>query len=443
MLDNELWGKRRQTRGKTHDGDVRTAFQRDKARIMHAASFRRLQAKKQVVGVGINDFYRTRLTHSLEAAQIGTGIVTQLRATQPDLALALHLDEHLIEAICLAHDIGHPPFGHGGEVALHYMMHKYGGFEGNGQTFRILTKLESYTEHDGMNLARRTLLGVIKYPGFVQHLDRHRRYPGSPQKFSQLKANHWIPPKGLFIDEKPAFEWVMDIIDNKDKMTFSSTTPPTNDQRPQKTIFKSVDCSIMELADDIAYAIHDLEDAIVTQMIDKKAFSEELTNALRALKIDDLSNNADAIEDALFSSQGYQRKNAIGYLVNAFITPIRLSPQNTFEEAVLDYNACLPSEYAKALNIFKDFVFNHVILKPQMQIMNYKGQQVLMSLFEVFAHEPERLLPESTAQRWQCADSTPAKMRIIADYIAGMTDHYAHKLYADMFPPKSNGITDR
>jgi dGTPase len=137
------WSDRIGKRVSKRDGDHRTAYQRDKARIMHSAAFRRLQSKTQVMGVGIGDFYRTRLTHSLEAAQIGTGIAAQLSQKHPDLASLLEIDEHLIETICLAHDIGHPPFGHGGEIALHYMMHEHGGFEGNGQTFRILTKLEA------------------------------------------------------------------------------------------------------------------------------------------------------------------------------------------------------------------------------------------------------------------------------------------------------------
>jgi len=442
LVDIVLWGKRRQMRGKSLDGDVRTAFQRDKARIMHAASFRRLQSKKQVIGVGLNDFYRTRLTHSLEAAQISTGIVTQLRKNQTELTEMLDLDEYLLEAICLAHDIGHPPFGHGGEVALHYMMLDYGGFEGNGQTFRILTDLESYTEHHGMNLSRRTLLGVIKYPGFIQTLDKNRRYPDKPKKFTQLQSDHWTPPKGLFEEEKAAYNWVVSVMSADDKRQFESIISSNDIASPSKTKFKSVDCSIMELADDIAYAIHDLEDALVMQMIDRLAFNEEITHALLKLNIDGLSDAAVQLESDLFSSESYKRKNAIGFLVNAFITPIRLSGQDTFNDNILEYTASLPKEYATALNIFKQFVFTHVISKPQMQVMNFRGQQVLMSLFEVFANEPERLLPQKTKKRWQQANSTSAQMRVVADYISGMTDQYAHKMYADLFLPKSAGITD-
>jgi len=149
MTHSNEWTERRLTRLEKRDGDHRNAYQRDKARIMHSAAFRRLQAKTQVLGIGISDFYRTRLTHSLEAAQIGTGIAAQLTQKQAELSAQLGIDEHLIESLCLAHDIGHPPFGHGGEIALHYMMHEHGGFEGNGQTFRILTRnIQSVRWHE-------------------------------------------------------------------------------------------------------------------------------------------------------------------------------------------------------------------------------------------------------------------------------------------------------
>jgi dGTPase len=121
-----VWTERKLLKQSLRDGDHRNAYQRDKARILHSAAFRRLQAKTQVLGVGMSDFYRTRLTHSLEASQIGQGISAQLRTKYPELTENLGLNDQLIEALCLAHDIGHPPYGHGGEVALHYMMHKNG-----------------------------------------------------------------------------------------------------------------------------------------------------------------------------------------------------------------------------------------------------------------------------------------------------------------------------
>ncbi|MFC3121814.1 anti-phage deoxyguanosine triphosphatase [Agaribacter flavus] len=435
------WHIRKSERVSLHDGDIRTPYQRDKARIMHAASFRRLQAKTQVVGVGISDFYRTRLTHSLEAAQIGTGIVAHLKSVKAQLSAQLGLDEYLIETICLGHDIGHPPFGHGGEVALHYMMSDFGGFEGNGQTFRILTNLESYSASDGMNLARRSLLGILKYPNFIDVLDRKRQYPEKKTKFSTVNTAHWIPPKGLFYCDKTTFDWVLSPLSAQDKEKFTSVLAHDCDRL--KTQYKSVDCSIMELADDIAYAVHDLEDAVVMSLIDQMAYHKEVTMPLRELAIPWLSDNALRIEEQLFCGKTFPRKNAIGGLVNAFITAIDMHALNKFDELLLDINAYLPSQYAIALNTLKQFVFRHVIRKPEIQILEYKGQQMIMAMFEVFANEPQRLLPENTARRWHDAPSTAMEMRIIADYISGMTDEYANRVYANLFLPKSHRITDR
>ena len=438
------WTRRRQERTEKRDGDHRSAYQRDKARIMHSAAFRRLQAKTQVLGIGISDFYRTRLTHSLEAAQIGTGIAAQLWQKQSELAKHLGIDEHLIESLCLALDIGHPPFGHGGETALHYMMSDYGGFEGNGQTFRILTKLETYSEHDGMNLARRTLLGLVKYPNYIDTLTNSALITEKPHTYRLVKSKHWHPPKGLFACDKEAFDWVLSPFNEKDKQQFISHQDV--DGHHNKTRYKSIDCSIMELADDIAYAIHDLEDAIVMSMVTRSDFEEHVVNPIQSLNINNLSKELVTYTDRLFSGLPYQRKNAIGALVNIFITAISIKKQDIFENDLIDYNVKFPEEHATALSLFKSFVYNFVIRKPELQLLEYKGQQIVMELFEAFSSEPERLLPRNTSLRWQQAgelmDSESAQFRVIADYISGMTDEYATRLYNHLFLPKSNAVTD-
>ncbi|MEA3647969.1 dGTP triphosphohydrolase, partial [Acinetobacter baumannii] len=133
---------------------------------MHSSAFRRLQSKTQVLGLGESDFYRTRLTHSMEVSQIGVGITRWLKDkydTNEEIKSIIP-STALMSSICLAHDLGHPPFGHGGEVALNFCMRNYGGFEGNGQTLRILSTLDKYTEKNGLNPTRRLLLGVLKYP---------------------------------------------------------------------------------------------------------------------------------------------------------------------------------------------------------------------------------------------------------------------------------------
>lgn len=431
----DLWTQRILSQKVQRQGDHRTPYQRDKARILHSAAFRRLQAKTQVLGVGMSDFYRTRLTHSLEASQIGQGIAAQLRSKYPELTEHLQLNDTLIEALCLAHDIGHPPYGHGGEVALHYMMRDHGGFEGNGQTFRIVTGLEPYTAGHGMNLSRRTLLGLVKYPNYLTKLNRKEPVQAA-LSHREVKAADWHPPKGLYECDKPAFEWLLQDFSNSDKLTFMQC-----DETPTghaKTKFKSFDCSIMELADDIAYGIHDLEDAIVMGIVNQSQFNQEVAEPLCQLGNEWLNQNIPSLSDKLFSQQHHQRKDAIGALVNCFITNIEITELNsTFEQDLLKYNAVFPEPFQQALSIFKTYVYKRVIRKPEIQLLEYKGQQIVMELFQAFASDPQRLLPDNTRNRWLEADEEGNGHRVIADYISGMTDGFASKLYGTLFMPSS------
>jgi dGTPase len=430
-----IWTQRRHDQQVKRQGDHRTPYQRDKARILHSAAFRRLQAKTQVLGVGMSDFYRTRLTHSLEASQIGQGIAAQLRNKYAQLTEQLQLNDTLIEALCLAHDIGHPPYGHGGEVALHYMMRDHGGFEGNGQTFRIVTKLEPYTAVNGMDLSRRTLLGLVKYPNYLTQLNQ-QKIQDTPQSHREVKAAHWHPPKGLYQCDQLAFDWLLSPLSAKDKQHFMQFKH--NQSGHHKTQFKSFDCSIMELADDIAYGIHDLEDAIVMGIVNQQQFHQEVVLPLQDLTDCWLSGHIADLSEKLFSIHHHQRKDAIGALVNCFITNIEIlnvAPQ--FEQDLLKYNAVFPSQYHNALSVFKKYVFNRVIQKPDIQLLEYKGQQVVMELFQAFASDPQRLLPDNSRLRWQEANDQGNGHRVIADYISGMTDGFAAKLYNNLFMPSS------
>ncbi len=434
------WFERHLPRTQSRDGDHRSPYQRDKARVLHSAAFRRLQAKTQVLGVGLSDFYRTRLTHSLEAAQIGTGIAAQLAGKYPDLADMLHMDATLIETLCLAHDIGHPPFGHGGEVALHYMMEQHGGFEGNGQTFRIITQLEPYTAEHGMNLSRRSVLGLVKYPNFIDVLSDTVHYPQRPASLRQVKAKDWHPPKGLFRCDEPLLEWLLAPLPDADREQFMAFDASPG--MPGKTRYKSFDCSIMELADDIAYGIHDLEDSIVMGMVTRDDFSEQVAAPLKALSVPALATIGQDLPQRLFSKHHHERKNAIGALVNAFITAINIEPVAHFSHPLLAYNACLPSEMSEALALFKRFVYNKVIRRPDVQMLEYKGQLVVMELFEALSSDPERLLPDNTQARWRAAEAQGNGMRVIADYISGMTDEFAARLYGTLFVPKQGTSQD-
>tara|TARA_B110000116_G_scaffold272306_1_gene296470 strand:- start:393 stop:1766 length:1374 start_codon:yes stop_codon:yes gene_type:complete len=452
---SDVWLARRLKKVTNRQHDHRDPFQRDRARILHSASFRRLQSKTQVMGSGQSDFYRTRLTHSLEAAQIGSGITAQLRYNHPQLSNELFPNtDSLIETICLAHDIGHPPFGHGGEIALNYMMRDHGGFEGNGQTLRIVARLETFSEHFGMNLTRRTLLGLMKYPQLIETLSKESK-PSIATNFRQLKSYEWHPPKGLYSDDQDIIDWILAPLSKIDRALFQSKTGQSSNlenisvedtNKHYKTRFKSLDCSIMELADDIAYGIHDLEDAIVTKVVNRDDFEREVIKKLQ--KIDDawLQEYSETLTEKLFSDHHHLQKDAIGGLVNYLITAIKLTDLNeqddiNFSEPLLRYNATLSASTAEALKIFKDFVYFYVIRLTSLQRLEYRGQQIVMELFEALSSDPNRLLPSNSAKRWQQAvDTQQNSQRIIADYIAGMTDDYATRLYQSLF--NAHGASD-
>lgn len=442
----DFWLARRLKKVSKRQLDHRNPFQRDRARVLHSAAFRRLQSKTQVMGSGQSDFYRTRLTHSLEAAQIGSGITAQLRCKYPEQCQELFPDtDSLIETICLAHDIGHPPFGHGGEVALHYMMRDHGGFEGNGQTLRIVARLETFSEHYGMNLSRRALLGLMKYPQQLDKLTQNES-ASTVNNFRQLKAQDWHPPKGLYSDDQDIIDWVLSPLSASDRELFQQITYHQNsaESKPEankhhKTRFKSLDCSIMELADDIAYGIHDLEDAIVTNVVNRNDFDQQVITKLQQINDPWLKKYSKTLTDKLFNHAHHLQKDAIGGLVNYLITAIELTDLNeqcdvNFSEPLLRYNATLPKETAQVLRIFKDFVYNYVIKLTSIQRIEYRGQQVVMELFEALSSDPMRLLPNNSAQRWLHAkENGHNHQRVIADYIAGMTDDYATRLYQSLF----------
>ncbi|MBF8999640.1 anti-phage deoxyguanosine triphosphatase [Vibrio nitrifigilis] len=431
---DERWQERNNDEHKIRRNDHRSPFQRDRARVLHSAAFRRLQAKTQVHGTNLNDFHRTRLTHSLEVAQIGTGIVAQLKNKQPEFRPLMPSDS-LIDSLCLAHDIGHPPFGHGGEIALNFMMREHGGFEGNAQTFRIVTSLEPYTEHHGMNLARRTLLGLLKYPALLSET-RAEKQAEAVTNPRQLKARDWMPAKGLYDCDKALFDWVCEPLSADDKQRLGTMREaPNSPYEHRKTQYKSLDCSIMELADDIAYGVHDLEDAIVLGMVTRSQWDESAHLALSHYPESWFASQIDELTNMLFSGKHYIRKDAIGGIVNALLTSISVEEvAGEFTNPLLAYNAYLAPEMAYALEVLKKFVNQYVIHIPQVQRFEYKGQQMIMDLFEALSADPERLLPDATREKWLEAEAANSDgMRVLCDYIAAMTDGYAQRLHQELF----------
>jgi dGTPase len=443
----EPWEERRSRQNLKRHGDRRSQFGRDLARVIHSAAFRRLQGKTQVLGIGEGDFYRTRLTHSMEAAQIGRGIASKLeKASQEPTWLFPEVKpwlppQNLIEVICLSHDLGHPPFGHGGEVALNFMMRKHGGFEGNGQTLRLLTRLEAHTEGYGLDLTRRVLLGILKYP--VRYSKVRRKSLPKPPVRIQVRSKDWKPPKCFLDCETKIVSWILESFNEKDRKKFQSFDKPTNDKH-SKPKERSLDASIMEIADDIAYGVHDLEDAIALHLVTRDQLEERLRDTVskKWLRISMGLAKTNDLLDQLFSESN-TRKQAIGGLVNALITSVEIMETSRYDHPLLRYKAVLSSPARKLLEALKDFVNQNIIKSPQVQTLEYRGEQIIMAIFVAVEADPERLMKESFQRIWHSVGSEEEKIRIICDYIAGMTDEYATRMFERLFMPRHGTVFER
>ena len=435
------WKERRAPAGIQRQEDQREEYERDRARVIHSSAFRRLQAKTQILGVLEGDFHRTRLTHSMEVAQIGRGLVLNLQKRFPELNDLLPRLEQ-IETTGLAHDLGHPPFGHGGETALNCAMADYGGFEGNGQTLRILTRLESHTPENGLDLTRRTLLGVLKYPAPYSNLCSTST-PETTDKSVNLNFQHTREPPKCFLDtEQEVFNWILAPLSNSDQVRFCEYTPPTTHSHG-RSVHKALDTSLMNLADDIAYGIHDFEDGIVLRLLTPEHWQEV------ALQLDQKwaeKNDLLKIETKLFTrtdNSSYSRRQAVGALVHALISSAELKLNEVFEEPLLGWNVVLPEEPQRFLKALKEMVSRHVIQLNTVQAATFKGRKIVLSLFDALSAEPEMLLPSSFQLLWKEAKSDLQQKRIICDFIAGMTDQYANRFFERLFLPGHGSVFDR
>lgn len=418
--------------------DHRASSERDLARLIHSATFRRLQAKTQVLGIGEGDFHRTRLTHSMEVAQIGKGIAKNIlyRFKQDPELLEIFPDGDLMFCVGLAHDLGHPPFGHGGEIALNYCMRGHGGFEGNGQTLRILSKIEAHTPNYGLDLSRRTLLGILKYP--VNYKKLHKIDTVPICEHSMVKASDWKPPKCYHNEETDVVDWILSSLSEADKMNFIRYLPPTDDKHGKPTE-KALDTSIMELADDIAYGVHDLEDGIVLQLIDREIWMTAEEKLDRGwLKENELIN----IGSELFGNSS-QRKRAIGALVHAFMTNAAVMKKYDYECPLLANNVYLSGDSKLALEVLVSLVFDNIIKIPEVQTLEFRGQQIIIQLFNAIASDPKRFLKKTFNDIWKNETTETGKLRVICDYVSGMTDEYATRMYERFFLPRHGTIFQR
>lgn len=445
----DSWCARRSGRLR-HQEDVRTDFEVDYGRVIHSGAFRRLQGKTQILALGDDDFYRSRLTHSMEVAQVAEGIAQHLRAVlQGKPPAELVPPTPLIHAIGLSHDIGHPPFGHGGELALNYCMREAGGFEGNAQTLRLLTRLENFSESDGADLTRRTLLGVLKYPTLYYSARNPERVPAlalQTTTISVLDRAKCKPVKACYDSDAPAFEWVLDPLPMQERDQFMRLNVREGDHA--LTLHKSFDCAIMDCADDIAYGVHDLEDAIALGFVSEDDFRAAVSQEVAADCIEALARRPlfvgdrgtyDELVSRMFGIPS-ARKAAIGRFVHYFIRAVELLEHKDFTEPLLRWRAALRTNAAELLEALKRLIADRVISAPRVQHLEFKGQRMVVAVFEAVASDPQRLLPR---ELFQLHRESAEPMRVICDYIASFTDGALLRTYERLFSPRMGSVFDR
>ena len=355
----------------------RDEYSRDYARILYSSSFRRLQGKMQMLAVDQNHFFRNRLTHSNEVAQIARGIATDMKLG----------NTFVVEACSLAHDLGNPPFGHYGEEVLSELVKDIGGFEGNAQTLRILRTLEKkHYEYRGLNLTLRTLLGVIKYF----------------RKFDKGKNKKFIYDDDYAVIKQELYN------------------------RGLADHTKTIDMQIMDLSDEIAYAAHDLEDCLSLNLftIDDLLYEFKIHKnySVSYTQLEDIVNQCKdfAAKGRHFSSsEEYSflfRKELTSKIVNTLINDIAYSSISGRLE--LKNHETL----SKGL---KKLVFQLVLRKPFVQIYEKKGELVLRGLYTVYSDEQFnkdlRLLPPE----YRLFKTEDERRRNIIDFISGMMDHFS------------------
>ncbi|MGY2733602.1 anti-phage deoxyguanosine triphosphatase [Sphingomonas sp. UYP23] len=450
-----VWQERR-SGWQRHGGDARSHADIDYGRIIHSASFRRLQGKTQILNLGDSDFYRTRLTHSLEVAQIAGSVSRQLAQDNEGHPAVAHLPGLAqIQAIGSTHDLGHPPFGHGGEVALNYCMAGHGGFEGNGQTLRILTRLEKYSEHNGADLTRRTLLGTLKYPvGYAA--------AASPQRLPRLmEGNHVLrlidremskPPKCYMESESAVVDWILSPLSVADRDAFSELSPPGDPNarpgRHRKALHKSFDCSIMDLSDDIAFGVHDLEDSLALSLVMAEDFERYVSATVcghfldwvNSRKREGTNNDVYGNLVRMLFGGSASRKHAISRLVGYFVEHCSIHDLERFEEPLVRYRATIHDGAAALLDALKALVYEVVIRSPSVQHLEFKGQQMVVAVFEALRSEPKAFLPRPS---YEVFERDGGDVRVVCDHIAGMTDMFLLKTYERLFSPRMGSVFDR
>lgn len=402
----------------------RSPFQIDRDRVIFSYAFRCLQSKTQVFQPGEYDFYRTRLTHSIEVARIGRSICDYLRVNDPHLEDAFFIDLDLTEAVGLAHDLGHPPFGHMGEKKLNLLMAPYGGFEGNAQTLRILTEL--IYQHDrqpyGMNPTRAFLDGVFKYK----------------LCYSEKKALQQQTPRNqFFFDEQTPYR----------DFVFSGQEIPAEmrGQLPLNT-FRSIECQIMDWADDAAYSLHDILDGIKAGFLTPERIGEwAASQSISATWEQPLKALIDV----------YKRKNMEAYFsikMGTFVRACRLDPWENFMSP-LTHRYCYRLHVEEAVKaecaLYKKLAFDLIFESPEIRQVAFKRSHLIDKLFnaisEAYVESSQRgleILPIAVAEWVKEATTVSERARKVCDYITGLTDRQAIQLYKRLFDPEFGSLFD-
>ena len=398
--------------------EYRNAFQIDRDRIIHSSAFRRLQNKTQVFLSGEYDFYRTRLTHSIEVAQIGRSICAYLAQQSEMLDDGCFIDPDLVECACLSHDLGHPPFGHTGERTLHRLMRPYGGFEGNAQTLRILTETLFNEGREGMNPSRAVLDGVLKYKTLQAEVE------GAPNHYLYNNQEVWLD----FTMGHQAFP--------------TELTPGK-----VRNQFRSIECQLMDWADDTAYSLNDIADGIhagfiTVSKLERWAEGRELNER------DDIH-----IKKLCAAIREGRVERKLNSAIGRYIRAVTLVPNSTFLSAMTrrhQFRLEIAPDMQAESRLNKKIALDLVFKSPQLQQLDYKADFILTRLFEVLRDryiEQEtgstlHLMPATLEAEIEKAPDAGTRARLVCDWVASMTDSFAFRTYRRLFDADFGSITD-
>lgn len=404
--------------------DYRNPFQVERDRIIFSYPFRRLQSKTQVFQSGEYDFYRTRLTHSIEVAKISRSICEYLRARSPLLREDFYIDADLTEAIGLAHDLGHPPFGHIGERKLNELMADSGGFEGNAQTLRILTEL------------------IYERPGHTKGIAPTRAFLDGVMKYKALQSE-WIEQDG----KNPPNHFIYNEQANWRDTIFNQHELPTELQDPKRlNQFKSIECQIMDWADDTAYSLHDIVDGIHARYltigsIGEWAASKKLSDAEETL----LETLRTVIRENRYEPYFGAR---IGHFVHACSLAPRegvLSKQSNRHAFQLEIDPAVVSES----KLYKSLALDLIFRSTQLQQIEFKGGHILEKTFRALEAQCLQsgksglnILPASVQALLDAENDPVTRKRRLCDYLAGLTDGQAVRTYKRLFHADFGSIAE-